>query len=141
MHVETRVELAAEPIDVGELLAFVQTPASGAVAVFLGTARDHSPGRTGVTHLEYEAFAGEAERSIRGIVDEASQRWPLHRVAVVHRVGTVELGQASVAVLVSSAHRAAAFEASRYLIDELKARAPLWKKEHWPGGAEWVRGA
>jgi molybdopterin synthase catalytic subunit len=74
-------------------------------------------------------------------VSEAIDKWDLVAVAVEHRVGEVVVGQPSVAVAVSSAHRDAAFEAGRFLIDELKARAPIWKKEHWPGGREWVQGA
>jgi molybdopterin synthase catalytic subunit len=81
------------------------------------------------------------EESIGVIVDEALARWPILAGVVEHRVGEVDLGGAAVVVAVSTAHRQDAFEAARYLIDELKARAPLWKKEHWPGGAEWIAGA
>jgi molybdopterin synthase catalytic subunit len=73
------------------------------------------------------------------VVAEARQRWTIERIAVLHRVGSLEVGEISVGVAVGAAHRPEAFEAARYLIDELKARAPIWKKEHWPGGAEWVR--
>jgi len=111
------------------------------VVVFLGTVRDHSPGKAGVTHLEYEAYAEQVTGKIGEIVAEAADRWPLLRVVVEHRTGQVEVGESSVGVAVSSAHRAEAFEAARYLIDELKQRAPIWKKEYWPGGAEWVEGA
>ena len=111
------------------------------MVVFLGTPRDHSGGKVGVTHLEYEAYAEEVNGKIELIVGEAGDRWPLLRVAVEHRTGRVEVGEVSVGVAVSAAHRDAAFEAARYVIDELKQRAPIWKKEHWPGGAEWVEGA
>jgi molybdopterin synthase catalytic subunit len=111
------------------------------VVVFLGTVRDHSPGKEGVTHLEYEAYREQVEDKIAEIVDEAGKSWPLLGVVVEHRVGLVEVGESSVGVAVSTAHRAEAFEAARYLIDELKKRAPIWKKEHWPGGAEWVEGS
>jgi molybdopterin synthase catalytic subunit len=103
--------------------------------------RDSSAGKEGVTHLEYEAYAEEVNGKIEEIVAEAADRWPLFGVAVEHRTGRVEVGEVSVGVAVSSAHRDVAFEAARYLIDELKQRAPIWKKEHWPGGAEWVEGA
>jgi molybdopterin synthase catalytic subunit len=95
----------------------------------------------GVTHLEYEAYAEQVEEKIGGIVAEAGDRWPLLRVVVEHRTGQVVVGEPSVGVAVSSAHRDGAFDAARYVIDELKKRAPIWKKEYWPGGAEWVEGA
>ena len=109
--------------------------------LFLGTVRDHSDRVDNVTHLEYEVYAGVVETSIREIADEAAAKWPVLSVVVEHRSGVVELGEASVAVAVSSAHRADAFEAARFIIDELKSRAPIWKKEHWPGGAEWSQGS
>ncbi len=103
--------------------------------------RDHSPGRAGVTGLEYEAYVGVAEQKIAEIVDEAMGEWPVVRVAASHRIGATAVGDPTVIVAVSSAHRRDAFPAARYVIDELKARVPIWKKEHWPGGAEWVEGA
>ncbi len=121
------------------MLDHVARPTCGAVVLFLGTVRDHSPGIEGVTHLEYEAYGGVVEGKIREVVAEARDRWPVERVAAVHRTGRLGVGDISVAVAASSPHRKDAFEAGRYLIDELKARAPIWKKEHWPGGAEWVR--
>ena len=126
-------------IDPTALLAHVADPAAGGVVLFLGTVRDHSPGRTGVTHLEYEAYSGPVEEAIAAIVAEARERWPVRRAAAVHRTGDLVVGEVSVGVAVSSAHRDDAFAAARFVIDELKRRAPIWKKEHWPGGAEWVR--
>ena len=123
------------------LVAEVGRPDAGATALFLGTARDHSPGKDGVTHLEYEAYREHVEGSLRAIAEEAAGRWPVLSMVVEHRVGIVEVGQASVAVAVSTAHRGDSFEAARFVIDELKERAPIWKREHWPGGAEWVEGA
>jgi len=136
-----RIRVSEEPIDATALASEVGRPGSGAVVVFLGTVRDHSPGRTGVTHLEYEAYREEVEGKIGEIVAEAALQWPVHVAVVEHRLGRVDVGEPSVGVAVSSPHRAEAFEAARYLIDELKRRAPIWKKEHWPGGAEWVEGA
>ena len=136
-----RVSVGEQPIDAASLVAEVSTPASGATVVFLGTVRDHSEGKEGVTHLEYEVFAERVEPEIAKIVAEATDKWPLLAVAVEHRSGTVGLGEASVAVAVSSAHRADAFDSARYVIDELKIRAPIWKKEFWPGGAEWSPGS
>jgi len=134
----TRVRVSPEPIDAASLARRVAHPRAGAVCLFLGTVRDHSPGREGVTHLDYEAYPGVAEEQIAAIAAEARERWPLLSVAVEHRVGSLAVGEVSVGVAVSSAHRADGLEAVRFLIDEIKARAPLWKKEHWPGGAEWI---
>ena len=133
------VSVAPEPIDPAAVTQFVFAPDCGAVVTFLGTVRDHSTGRDGVTGLEYEAYAEQVEPEITRIVAETRQRWPVRKVAAVHRVGDLGVGEVSVAVAVSSPHRGDAFPAARYLIDELKARAPIWKKEHWSGGAEWVR--
>lgn len=136
-----RVTVGEEPIDSGALLAEVARDDSGATVLFLGTVRDHSEDKSGVTHLEYEVFAERVEPKIAEIVDEATSRWPVLAVVVEHRSGTVELGETSVAVAVSSAHRGDAFEAARFVIDELKVKAPIWKKEFWPGGSEWSPGS
>ena len=138
---EIRVALKDDPIDTAALLAEVGRPDAGATALFLGTARDHSDGKEGVTHLEYDAYREHVETSLVTIAEEAAQQWPVLSAAVEHRVGEVKVGEPSVAVAVSSAHRGDAFDAARYIIDELKKRAPIWKREHWPGGAEWVEGA
>ena len=128
-------------IDVGGLLEEVGHPEAGAVALFLGTVRNHSPRREGVTHLEYEVYRTQVCEKITEIVSEAAQRWSVVAMAVEHRMGRVEVGEVAVAVAVSSAHRAEAFAAARFLIDDLKERAPIWKKEHWEGGAEWSLGS
>ena len=136
-----RVSVGPDPIDTDSLVAEVSRDAAGATVLFLGTVRDHSEGKTGVTHLDYEVFAEMVEPKITEVVEAASNKWPVLAVAVEHRSGIVSLGEASVAVAVSSAHRSDAFEAARYVIDELKRTAPIWKKEHWPGGAEWSQGS
>lgn len=141
MTVSIRVALRSEHLDPSALLAEVGRPDSGATALFLGTARDHSDGKTGVTHLEYEAYAEHVEAKLQEICEEAVGKWPVLSVVVEHRVGEVRVGEASVAVAVSTGHRGDAFDAARYVIDELKKRVPIWKREHWPGGAEWVEGA
>jgi molybdopterin synthase catalytic subunit len=133
------VAVTAAPIDPAVVLAAVGDHGSGAVVLFLGTVRDHSPGIDGITHLEYEAYGGVVEAKIGDVVAEAREKWSVARIAAVHRTGDLAVGEVSVAVAVSSPHRSEAFEAARYIIDELKHRAPIWKKEHWPGGAEWVR--
>jgi len=136
-----RVRVRPDPIDYDEMMAFVASPSAGASVLFVGTVRDHSEGKTGVTHLEYEAYAERVEGAITAIVEESAGRWDVLGIAVDHRTGVVNLTEASVAVAVSSAHRGQAFEAARFVIDELKARAPIWKKEFWPGGTEWARGS
>lgn len=133
------ITVGPDPIDPAALLSFVSTPRCGAVTLFLGNVRDHSSGKEGVTHLEYEAYDTVVEAKIAEIVAEAHDTWPIERTAVVHRVGSLQVGESSVAVAVGSGHREEAFAAGRYIIDELKSRVPIWKKEHWPGGAEWVR--
>ena len=128
-------------IDLNALGSAVLDPTAGGVVTFLGTVRNHSPGKAGVTHLVYEAYNELVQEKILEIVAEARDKWELVAVRVSHRTGRVDVGEASVAVAVSAAHRAQAFEAARYLIDELKLRAPIWKQEHWPGGEEWIEGA
>ena len=135
-----RISVSEASIDPGVLISLVTDPAAGAVVLFLGTVRDHAPGRAGVTSLEYEAYREVVEERIAGIVAEARRRHPVVAVAVAHRVGSVVVGEISVGVAVSAGHRPEAFAAARYVIDELKATAPIWKKEVWEGGAEWVEG-
>ena len=135
------VRVSESALDPAALLATVSDPTAGAVVSFLGTVRDHSPGKSGVTHLVYEAYLELVEAKIAELVEGARANWPLIAVAVEHRVGRVDVGEASVAVVVSSAHRADAFAAARYLIDELKAKAPIWKQEHSDQGAEWIEGS
>jgi len=133
------IEVTDRVIDAQDVLARAQHRRAGAVVLFLGTVRDHAPGRDGVTHLEYEAYEGVVEPKIAEVVSEARGKWPVERAAAVHRTGSLGVGEIAVAVAVSAAHRKEAFAAGSYIIDELKARAPIWKKEHWSGGADWVR--
>lgn len=138
---DCRVRVTADPIRPDVLLDEMSDPTAGAVVLFLGTARDHSPGRSGITHLEYESFPGEVEKCLERLMGQAQGRWDIRRAVVEHRVGRVEVGQISVAVVVSAAHRAAAWDAGRFLIEQLKTQAPIWKQENWPGGSEWIEGA
>ncbi len=124
-------------IDLAPLLAAVGDPAAGAVVTFLGTTRDHNEGRR-VTRLEYEAYPEMAVAELRKIGATARSRWPIHAVAIVHRIGAVPIGEASVAIAVSAGHRAAAFEACHFAIDRLKEVVPIWKKEHFEGGEVWI---
>jgi molybdopterin synthase catalytic subunit len=135
------IAVTSTPLDLSATHARLADPGAGASVVFTGHVRDHSPGKQGVTRLEYEAYEEQVGASIGAVVDEASARWPVLAVSVEHRVGTTEVGDPTVIVGVAAAHRADAFDAARYIIDELKARAPIWKKEFWPGGAEWSRGS
>jgi len=139
--VRTRVAIRSEALDPGALLAEVSDPRAGASALFVGTVRDHAPGKEGVTHLFYEVYVEQVEAKIAEIVTEAVDRWPLCAAVVEHRSGRVEVEEPSVVVAVSSPHRGDAFEAARFLIDSLKERAPIWKQEHWAGGVEWIEGA
>jgi molybdopterin synthase catalytic subunit len=127
-----------EPLPVTEAHAWAVTPACGAVVTFAGTVRDHAPGRDGVTGLEYEAYDEAVESQLQVIADEVRVRWPsVGRIAMLHRVGRLAVTETAVVVVVSAAHRDAAFEAARYCIDTLKASAPIWKKETWADGSDW----
>jgi molybdopterin synthase catalytic subunit len=137
----TRIKVRPDSIDPAALVVEVGRASAGAVLLFLGTARDHSEGKTGITELEYEAYPEMVEAKLAEVVEKAIGRWELEAVVVEHRVGIVGLGEPSVAVAVSAAHREEAFAAGRFLIDELKSTVPIWKKEHWVGGSEWVKGA
>lgn len=132
------IRLTREPIDYQALTQSVRSEQAGAAVLFLGTVREMTNGRQTVA-LDYDCYPEMAEAQMQAIVDEASSRWPLVGVAVEHRLGHLELGDISIAVAVSSPHRSDAFEAGRYLIDELKIRVPIWKKENWADGTtEWV---
>ena len=120
------------PLDVGAVVAEVEDERAGAIATFQGTVRRQSRGRR-VIALEYEAYAGMAE-----IAEAAKERHDLRAVAIAHRTGRCEVGEVSVAIAVSAAHRHPALTACREVIDELKARVPLWKKELYEGGEEWI---
>ena len=141
VDIHTRVRVTAEDLEPAALSAEVARMDSGASVVFIGTVRDHSGHRNGVTHLVYEAYIEHVEARISEIIDESLAKWPILSVVVEHRIGRVELGDPSVVVAVSTAHRGDAFAAAEFLIDELKARAPIWKQENWPGGTEWIEGA
>lgn len=132
------VRLTREEIDHAALLEEVRTPQAGAVVLFLGTVREMTNGRRTIA-LDYEAYPEMALGKMRALCEEARERFSVTGVRVVHRLGRLELGDVSVAVAVSSPHRAAAFEAGRMLIDRLKEEVPIWKKENWADGTtEWV---
>ena len=135
-----RFRVGAQPLDALEVTAAVSDPACGAVVTFIGTARDHNIGRQ-VHYLEYEAFEPLAVKAFARIAEEAHARWPGARLAIHHRTGRVDIGQASVVIAAASAHRADAYAVSRYAIERLKQMAPIWKHEHFEGGDVWIEGA
>lgn len=132
--------LTDHPIDVPVLQAQVAGPGCGAVVLFLGTVR-RSPEDGDVTGIEYSAYDAMAEAEFGRIVEETRARWADTRVALQHRVGYVPTGEASIAIAVAAPHRAEAYEASRYVIEETKKRVPVWKKEHLAAGSRWVENA
>jgi molybdopterin synthase catalytic subunit len=131
------VELSAQPIDVAALEAAVADPGAGATVTFVGTTRRENAGRR-VLRLEYEAYEAMALSEMRKLAAEAGARFPITRIAIRHRLGLVNVGEASVAIAVSAPHRSAAFAACRFAIDRLKETVPIWKKEHFAGGEVWV---
>ncbi len=132
--------VAAEAIDPAEVLARVGSDRDGATVLFLGVVRDHADERP-VSGMRYDAYQEMAGEVLRTIAEEAAERSGTDRVAVVHRFGELAIGEVSVAIAVSSPHRAEAYEASRYVIEQLKERLPVWKKEHYIDGvSEWVEG-
>jgi molybdopterin synthase catalytic subunit len=130
--------IVREPIDIRELEARVGGVANGAVVTFVGQVRSNSRGRE-VAYLEYDAYVPMAEKMLRQIASDAAQRWGVE-VIIEHRIGKIELGEASVVVVVGSPHRGEAFEACRHCIDTLKHTVPIWKKEVCPDGAFWIEG-
>ena len=131
------VGMGDEPLDVEGLMRRVEGDGQGAVVLFVGRVRDHSGDRD-VTRLEYEAYGEMARAELRALAEEALATRGAERVALAHRTGRLEIGDAAVVIAVASAHRSAAFEACRWLIDTLKERAPIWKKEHYADGSEWI---
>lgn len=137
-HEEHWCAVTSDELPVGEIYSWCVRPDCGAVVLFSGTVRDHADGRHDVTSLEYEAYSQGVIPAFEAIVVEARHRFPAaRRIALLHRTGTLNLGESSVVVAVSSAHRPDAFDAARFAIDALKASAPIWKKENWSGGSDW----
>jgi molybdopterin synthase catalytic subunit len=124
-------------LSVDEAIDSVRRTSSGGIAVFLGTVRDHNEGQA-VIVLEYEAYASMAEKELSAIADEIEREVPGAAVAVLHRVGRLEVGDLAVVCAASAPHRDEAFRACRELIERIKARVPIWKREHGPAGAHWV---
>jgi molybdopterin synthase catalytic subunit len=130
--------LSANELPLAAAVAWATRPDCGAVVSFSGTARDHSPGRPDVHRLVYEAYDDQVLARLAAIEVELRRRWPeVRAVAMLHRTGEVPIGASAVIVVVSSPHRAEAFAAAQFGIDELKATAPIWKLESWAGGEDW----
>ena len=129
--------IAEGPLDPAGLVDRVRTPGSGAVVTFLGTTRDRNAGRR-VTMLEYEAYRPMADKMLARVASEMTERWELGNVAIGHRLGRVGIGEISLVVASSAAHRAPAFEACQYAVDRIKQIVPIWKKEHFEGGEIWI---
>jgi molybdopterin synthase catalytic subunit len=130
-------EITDQPISLESLVNTVTRPSSGAIATFLGVVREQTRGRQ-VRYLEYEAYREMAIPKMREIADEIRRKWEVDEIVMVHRIGHLQIGEASVAIAVSAPHRHQALAACAYAIDRLKETVPIWKKEVWTDGEEWV---
>jgi molybdopterin synthase catalytic subunit len=135
-----RYAVTTDILDVVAIAAAAESAACGAVATFVGRVRDHNAGRR-VEWLDYEAYPALAVKTFERIGSEAASRWPSVAVAIHHRTGRLDIGEASVVIVAASPHRADAFAACRYAIERVKQIAPVWKHEHFEGGAVWIEGA
>jgi len=132
------IEITSQPIDTTAVLESVKSIQAGAAVLFVGTTRQFTGDRE-TLKLDYECYESMAIKKMSEILDQAAAKWKIESCSIVHRVGTVELGQASIAVAVSSPHRNDSFEAGRWLVDTLKTEVPIWKREYWADGSkEWV---
>ncbi len=126
-----------KPINLHELIDCVTDPEAGAIATFIGTTRNNNQGRK-VIALDYEAYPEMAQKELARLGEEAKKKWPICRMAIVHRIGPVQITEPSVIIAVSAAHREAAFAACRFAIEEIKKTVPIWKKEVYEGGEIWI---
>jgi len=137
---DSRFRVTTDALDVAAVSAIVSSPDCGAVATFIGLVRNENGGRR-VLWLDYEAYEPLAVKSFARIDEEAGERWPSIALAIHHRIGRLEIGEASVVIAAASPHRAEAFAATRYAIERIKQIAPVWKHEHFDGGDIWIEGA
>ncbi|MFN0146871.1 MAG: molybdenum cofactor biosynthesis protein MoaE [Dehalococcoidia bacterium] len=133
------IRVTDQPLDTAEAIAAVESPAAGAINVFLGVVRDNNLDRK-VSHLVYDAYPEMAEKVMRQIAEEAIARFGLIDCAVLHRTGRLAIGEASLLITVSCGHRAESFEGGHWLVNEIKKKVPVWKKEVWEDGEEWIEG-
>jgi molybdopterin synthase catalytic subunit len=134
---QTQIEIHTEPLNVQSCIDWVMSPDSGGIDVFIGTVRNATKGRV-VLKLEFEAYKPMAIKEMQKISQQTLERWPVQKVLIHHRIGTLQIGEVPVIIAVSAAHRDAAFEACRYIIDTLKQTVPIWKKEFFEDGEVWV---
>ncbi len=140
LSVEAKVFcLTREPIDIQKIAESVQKPEDGAVVVFDGVVRNHSNGKA-VRYLEYDAYESMARSKLEEVGARAKSGYAIRDIAIVHRLGHIEVGECSVAIVVASAHRGPAFEACRFAIDTIKEIVPIWKKEFYENGEVWIEG-
>lgn len=133
------IRVTADELRAEEAISAVQDRGAGAIDLFLGVVRDNNKGRR-VSHLVYDAYPAMAEKVMREIAEEAREQFGLIECAVLHRTGRLEIGETSLLIAVSCGHRARSFEGGRWLVDEVKKRVPVWKKEVWEDGEEWIEG-
>ena len=131
------LKVTEEPIDIPACIDWVMSPQSGGIDVFIGTVRDATKGKP-VVRLEFESYIPMALSEMSKLAGQAMAKWPLHKVLLHHRTGVLQIGEVPVVIAVSAAHRAAAFDACRFLIDTLKQTVPIWKKEIFEDGEVWV---
>lgn len=131
------VLLSSEPLDVTRCINLVRSSDCGGIDVFIGTVRSQTKGKP-VVRLEFEAYERMAVKEMRRIAEQAIDKWPVHKIAVHHRTGKLQIGEVPVVIAVSAAHRDAAFDACRHIIDTLKQTVPIWKKEVFEDGEVWV---
>jgi molybdopterin synthase catalytic subunit len=131
------IAITESPIDTQAVIAAVQAEGAGAINVFIGTVRNQTQAKP-VVQLDFEAYDSMAVRKMQEIAGQAAARWPIQKVAIVHRKGSLQIGDAAVVIAVSTPHRKASFEACEYIIDTLKEVVPIWKKEIFEDGAVWV---
>jgi molybdopterin synthase catalytic subunit len=133
------IRVTSEELRTDDAVSAVQSPEAGAINVFLGVVRNNNIGRS-VQYLEYDAYPSMAEKVMAELAGQAKERFGLIDVAVLHRTGRLEIGEISLLIAVSCGHRAESFEAGHWLVDEIKKRVPVWKKEVWDNGEAWVEG-
>lgn len=133
----TQIEISDKPLNIQSCIDWVMTPQSGGIDVFIGTVRDTTKGKT-VLRLEFEAYEPMAIKEMHKIAGQAFNKWAVQKLLIHHRTGVLNVGEAPVIIAVSCAHRDAAFEACRYVIDTLKQTVPIWKKEIFEDGETWV---
>ena len=131
------IKITSEVLNLSECVEKVMSPQAGSIDVFIGTVRDRTKGKK-VIRLEFEAYEKMALNEMQKIADEMMKRWPLHKILIHHRTGILQIGEVPVVIAVSASHRNAAFDACRYAIDTLKQTVPIWKKEIFEDGEEWV---